>query len=356
MAHINIHLSKIKYNALLLKHMLDERGINMVPVLKCVAGDSQIAKLFETLPFQCVAESRLNIISEHNGTLNYVMIKGATPSEISTLVSQTSMSIQTDINVIRRINLEAKKQNKRHQILLMVDWKDGREGLLTYEAVDYINEVMRMDHVFLKGLAFNFMCYRPMPPTEEDISYIEHFLNSVEQETGFIFTTISGGNSSMLTLAMYHDLGPINELRIGEALFRGYETAHNQRLPFLYDDAIELVGHIIEIKPRLNLSTHQPYMQALVDFGNLDTVVTEITPVDSKVKIVGSTSDLLLIDLDETHGYQIGDAMTFKLGYAALAHSMHAPHLSKRYLNDTGIDLMLENLNSTKENKILNRY
>lgn len=63
------------------------------------------------------------------------------------------MSIQTDINVIRRINLEAKKQNKRHQILLMVDWKDGREGLLTYEAVDYINEVMRMDHVFFERVS-----------------------------------------------------------------------------------------------------------------------------------------------------------------------------------------------------------
>ncbi|MCQ9291493.1 alanine racemase [Staphylococcus hyicus] len=356
MAHINIHLSKIKYNALLLKHMLEERGIQMVPVLKCAAGDSEIAQLFENLPFQHVAESRLKIISEATSSLNYMMIKGATPNEIAKLVSYTSMSIQTDLDIIRRINTEAHKQNKHHHILLMVDWKDGREGLLTYETVDYLNEMMHMDHIFLKGLAFNFMCYRQMPPTEEDISYIERFLNSIEQETGFNFTTISGGNSSMLTLAMYHDLGKINELRIGEAIFRGYETAHNQRLPFLYDDAIELVGQIVEIKPRLNLSTHQPYMQALVDIGNLDTVVSELTPVDTKVKIVGSTSDLMLIDLGDTHGYQIGDTMTFKVEYGALAHSMHSTQLSKQYLYDKGIELMLENLKCTKENKILNRY
>lgn len=76
------------------------------------------------------------------------MIKGATPNEIAKLVSHTSMSIQTDLDIIRRINTEAHKQNKHHHILLMVDWKDGREGLLTYETVDYLNEMMHMDHIF----------------------------------------------------------------------------------------------------------------------------------------------------------------------------------------------------------------
>lgn len=352
MAYINIHLSKIKYNAFVLKQILNERGIQMVPVLKCAGGDSQIAQLFAQMGFEVVAESRLNLIESKPQQLNYMIIKGTTPNEVPTLVNNAMMSIQTDLNVIRAINDEAKKQNKRHHILLMVDWKDGREGILTYETVHYLNEIIQLENIYLKGIAFNFMCHRPLPPTEEDISYIEQFLNSIKQETGLSFKTVSGGNSSMITLAMYHDLGMINELRVGEALFRGYETAHGHRLPILYEDTIELVGHITEIKPRLNMSTHQPYMQALVDIGHLDTVVAELTPEDKKLKILGSSSDLLLIDLGDADGYQIGDAITFKLGYAAIAQSMHSKHLEKKYKCDKGIELIVGNFKSTKSFKV----
>lgn len=356
MAHINIHLSKIQYNALVLKKLLEDRKIQMIPVLKCAGGDVQIAKLFEKIGFYLVAESRLNLIEANTTDLDYMMIKGSTPIEVPKLVQNTTLSIQTDLNVIRAINEEAKKRHKPHSILLMVDWKDGREGILTYETIDYLKEIMKLDHIYLKGLSFNFMCYRPLPPTEEDISYIEHFIHNIHKETGLSFPIISGGNSSMLTLAMYYDLGCINELRIGEALFRGYETAQQQRLPFLYTDTIEIVGQIAEIKPRLNLSTHHAYMQALVDIGNLDTEISDLTPRDEKLKIVGSTSDLLLLDLGDTYSYQVGDTVTFNMGYGAIAQSMHSKQLNKIYYQDKGIELMAEHFNGATEHKCLKQY
>ena len=49
---------------------------------------------------------------------------------------------------------------------------------------------------------------------------INKFISAVEKEIGYKFKIISGGNSSMLPQTMYNDLGKINELRIGEALFR----------------------------------------------------------------------------------------------------------------------------------------
>ena len=42
----------------------------------------------------------------------------------------------------------------------MVDWKDGREGVLTYDVVRYVQEVLRLSHIQLVGLAFNFMCFK----------------------------------------------------------------------------------------------------------------------------------------------------------------------------------------------------
>ena len=356
MAHIKIHLSKIKYNAIVLKKILDDRGIQMMPVLKCAGGDIQIAQLFENIGFDLVAESRLNLIESDSTHLDYMMIKGATPTEVPKVVNNATISLQTDLNVIRAINEEAKKQRKSHSILLMIDWKDGREGILTYEAIDYLNEIIHLDSIYLKGIAFNFMCFRPLPPTEEDISYIERFILNIKKATGLNFPTISGGNSSMLSLAMYHDLGAINELRIGEALFRGYETAYQQRLPFLYEDTIEIVGQILEIKPRLNVSTRQAYMQALVDIGQLDTEISELIPKDEKLNIVGSTSDLLLLDLGGAYSYQVGDSVSFKMGYGAIAQSMYSKQMKKLYYQDKGIETLIENFSSATENKVLNQY
>ncbi len=44
----------------------------------------------------------------------------------------------------------------------------------------------------------------------------------------------------MLPQLLYNDLGKINELRIGETLFRGVDTTTNEQYAMLYQDAITL--------------------------------------------------------------------------------------------------------------------
>ncbi|SUM34377.1 amino acid racemase [Staphylococcus gallinarum] len=155
---------------------------------------------------------------------------------------------KTELETIRRINDIAAKQQVKHKILLMVDWKDAREGILTYDIVDYINEIMKMHHVSIAGLAFNFMCFQSIVPTDLDIEMINQFVDSVEMETQMRFRIVSGGNSSLIPQMLYTDLGKINELRVGETLFRGVETTTNQPIASLYQDAIILETEIVEIK------------------------------------------------------------------------------------------------------------
>src|SRR5699024_3732046 len=163
--------------------------------------------------------------------------------------------------------------------LLMVDWKDAREGVLTYDVIDYIKEIINMHHIYLKGLAFNFMCFNAIAPTEEDVKLINQFITSIEEVMHMQFDVISGSNSSMLLQMLYNDLGKINELKIGETLFRGIETTTNHSFDTLYQNAIILETEIVEIKPRINVSDGQHYLQAIVDIGNLDTAVNDIQPL-----------------------------------------------------------------------------
>ncbi|AVP35540.1 alanine racemase [Staphylococcus felis] len=349
MAQLHINLSKLKYNALMLQRLLSERGIEMIPVTKGVAGDSVIVSMLHDAGFECVAESRVNLIKQRDD-LKYMIIKGAHQDELEEIVDKSKVSIQTELSTIKALNKIAISKGVTHHILLMIDWKDGREGVLTYEVAQMIKEIVPLKGIYLKGVAFNFMCFRPLPPSEDDLPYIHHFIDNIEKRMGYRLNTISGGNSSMLTLAMYSDLGRINQLRIGETWLRGYETSYGMRVSQLYEDAFLLEGRIIEIKPRLNIETHQSYMQALVDIGQLDTHIEGLALTDSKLKIVGSTSDIMLIDIGIADYYQLGDRITFKMSYNAIAHSMHVPQLKKCYHKDEGIEALLKGFYRSKVN------
>lgn len=78
MPQIHINLSKIKYNAMVLQHMLAEQGIRMIPVTKCMGGDPKVRQQFREMGFNTLAESRLTAMmtNEQHPTEHDMMIKG----------------------------------------------------------------------------------------------------------------------------------------------------------------------------------------------------------------------------------------------------------------------------------------
>lgn len=343
MAYLEIDLAKIQYNALMLKKKLEQRSISMTPVIKCIASDEMIVNALKEVGFDHMADARLsNIETIDDDSLTYLLIRTPNRSELEACVKSTKMSIQTEIDTIRQLNETAKKLNQKHEILLMVDWKDSREGVLAYDVVPYIEEILHMKYLCLKGLAFNFMCFLDIPPTEEDILRINHFVQTIEKQTGYTMKIISGGNSSALPLLSYCTFGRINHLRIGEALFRGVNTVDLKPLDYLFQDAITLKAEIIEIKPRIDTNQDTSYLQAILDIGHIDTVINQIEPMDAPISLMGATSDHLMVDLKDADYYRTGDFITFSLGYNALAHSMYQNTLKHIYQRDAGVQIMVD--------------
>ncbi|PTF04495.1 alanine racemase [Staphylococcus devriesei] len=347
MAHIDINLSKIAYNAEMLRSLLEEQDIQLTPVIKCVAGDTQIIETLIQLGFNHFADSRLeNITTTTSEKINYLLLRPTAKNQYEELIKTVKISMQTEIETIRQLNEMAARLNDKHQVMLMIDWKDGREGILTYNVLEYIREIIAMKHIQLVGIAFNFMCFKSMAPTEDDIYAMNQFVGAIENELGFRLKIISGGNSSMLPQLMYNDLGCINELRIGETLFRGIDTTTFQPMPRLYQDAITLEAEIIEIKPRV-ISTNQCYLQAILDIGYIDTYIEKIIPINDKMKIIGATSDHLMVDLDNQDFYQVGDTMQFSLEYEALSQVMYQQRLTKRYKKDKMIESLIKHIDAS---------
>lgn len=343
MVQLQINLSKIQYNAKVLLSTLAEHDINFTPVIKCVAGDKRIIEVLKHIGLTHFAEARIdNINKSIDEDVSFTMIRTVNKSELEDVVLKSKMSIQTEITTIRQINEIAKKHHKKHQILLMIDWKDAREGILTYDVIDYIQEILTMHNICLSGLAFNFMCFNAIPPTDNDVEMINQFVASIENEAGFHFKIISGGNSSMLPQMFYNNLGMINDLRIGETLFRGTDTTTDKPIATLFQDAITMEAEIVEIKPRLDIATGKNYLQAILDIGYLDTYADELVPLNNNIQVLGATSDHVMVDLQNCDHYQVGDTINFALGYRALAQSMYADNIPKKYVEDSGIQLINE--------------
>ncbi|WP_436854820.1 alanine/ornithine racemase family PLP-dependent enzyme [Staphylococcus caeli] len=353
MAQVQINLSKIKYNAQVLSLLFQQHQMRFTPVIKCVGGDRRIVEILKDIGLTHFADARIeNITKSSDEDLSFMMIRNTSKKELEAVVRYTKVSIQTELETIRELNDIAGQLGVKHSVMLMVDWKDGREGILTYDVIHYINEILYMHHINIVGLAFNFMCFQSIIPTEEDVTMINQFVDSVEHETNMRFQIISGGNSSMLPQMLYRDFGKINELRVGETLFRGVETTTNQPIASLFQNAITLDAEIVEIKPRMGLTTGRPYLQAIVDIGNLDTDVENIVPLHHHIKIIGATSDHVMIDLWNQEHYQIGDKIQFSLGYKALAQSMYMNNLEKYYVYDKAIDQLSHNINTQKTKRI----
>jgi predicted amino acid racemase len=71
--------------------------------------------------------------------------------------------------------------------------------------------------------------------------------------------------------------------------------------------------------------------RAIVDLGLLDVDEVHIAPVDEAIKIVGASSDMLVIDIGNTSGqYKVGSEIEFKMDYMGVLRIMNSKYVGKR--------------------------
>ena len=163
-----------------------------------------------------------------------------------------SFFFNSELSTIRLLNEEAAKVGKVHDILLMIDLGDLREGIffqnqeLIYEAVE---EILKMENVNLYGIGVNLTCYGAIIPKNENLSQLVAIARDLEAKYGIKLEMVSGGNSSSIYLVDKGELPEgINNLRLGGILPLGNDTAYETKLPGTVSDGLILQAQIIELK------------------------------------------------------------------------------------------------------------
>ncbi|MGF6376326.1 putative amino acid racemase [Clostridiales Family XIII bacterium PM5-7] len=355
-----INLQKLEGNLNACANITKDQGeCSLMIVSKGLCADPEMVKMVAENPnVDFIADSRVkNIatfadVARKNGKKT-VLLRIPMHCEVAEVVKYVDLSFNSELSTIKLLNEEAKKLGIKHNILLMIDLGDLREGIffqdedLIWQAVE---DILAMDNINLYGIGVNLTCYGAIIPKNENLSQLVELGKKIEEKYKINLEMISGGNSSSIYLIEKGEMpAGINNLRLGEAFLLGNDTAYETKLPGTVSDGLILQAQIIELKEKPSLPIgevgvdafgEKPYYEdrgimkrAIIGIGKQDTDLGSMTPCDSQIEIMGGSSDHIILDV--THcdkQYQVGDIVEFELGYGGMLKTATSPYVEREYI------------------------
>lgn len=344
-----IDLNKIEKNTLLLSKKCNEKGIDIAAVTKVFCGAPEIAHAMIKGGAKYLADSRIENLKKLNKFhIPKILLRLPMKSQAEDVVEYADISLNSEIEVIEELSTWAKKKNKVHNIILMIDLGDLREGIFEEEEIyETINKIKKYENIRVKGIGTNLTCYGGIIPRKENLNKLLNIRDKIKERNNLELEMISGGNSSSLHLIESDDMPQgINHLRLGESLVLGRETAFGENIENAHRDCFKLEVEIIEIKEKPSIPIGDIGMdafgnkptfidkgirkRALCAIGKQDVDISDIELYDCDIDILGGSSDHLILDITDTkNDYNIGDIISFRLSYGGILKTMTSEYVDK---------------------------
>lgn len=348
-----IDLKKIENNLNKISEMVKSVDCSLMIVTKGYSADGEIYKILENSDIDFLADSRVQNLKKYEGSKKQkVLLRLPMGSEADEVVKYADLSLNSEISTIKKLDSAAKEQNKVHNILLMIDLGDLREGIFYQNEDDIfkaVEEILKLKNINLYGIGVNLTCYGAVIPKNENLSKLVEIAEKIESKFNIKLNMISGGNSSSVHLINKKELPKrVNNLRIGEAFLLGDETSYSQMIDGLYDDAFVLEAEIIELKEKQSVPIgetgvdafgNRPVYEdrgvikrAIIAVGRQDIDSDNLHPIDRKIDILGASSDHLILDTTKSdNDYKVGDIISFKLSYSSLLRATTSGYVGRTY-------------------------
>jgi len=356
--HLDIDLDKIGQNA---RHLVDRAagmGVSITAVTKALLGEPQLARTLGNAGVVALGDSRIENIERMRHahiTTPMVLIRSPMPSQVDRVVRSNTTSVNSDLDVLTTLGVAARVCGRIHDVIIMVELGDLREGVMANDLHATVRHVLRQPSLRLHGIGTNLACRSGIEPADANMGELSHLVETVEATFGIHLECVSGGNSANLDwMTNTTALGRVNNLRLGESILLGRDPLDRQPIVGLHTDAITLVGEVVEShrKPARpwgrasqnafgeTLDTTHPEQvstyggeiwQTIVAAGRQDTDPDDLQ-CPTGVALLDASSDHLI--LETSARIDPGTAIRFEPGYSALLRSMTSPYVAKRFRDD----------------------
>ncbi len=354
---MNIDLNKLRHNADKLCALARAQGItDLAFVTKVFCADPEMVQVLQNTDCRYLADSRIENLSKYpESDKQRILLRIPMPSEADKAVRFSDISFHSEAVTLKKFSEAAKNQGKRHRIVLMVDLGDLREGIFFEETDKLLKlaETVENDpNLELFGMAFNLTCYGSVLPSNENLSRFISITQKVESQLGRTLPFISGGNSSSVPLLLL-EASPFNftNLRLGEALILGRETAYGNDIEGMYSDVVTLEAELVEVQEKpsypigdigMNAFGEQAEYtdigirrRAIAAIGRQDMDCDGLIPIEPGITVVGASSDHLILDITESKKpLKVGDTVCFTMNYGGLLRGFTSSYVKHNYIKD----------------------
>ncbi|WP_339887074.1 alanine/ornithine racemase family PLP-dependent enzyme [uncultured Flavobacterium sp.] len=355
MAFLKLYRQKLKENYTFLDTLFKERHIEWGVVTKLLCGNTIYLKEVIDLGVMEMHDSRisnLKKIKKLKPEIQTVYIKPPSKLNIAKIVKYADVSFNTEIYTIKLLSEEAKRQNKTHKIIIMIEMGDLREGVLGEELMSFYEQIFSLPNIEIRGIGTNLNCLSGVMPTQDKLIQLSLYKQLIEAKFNVKIPWVSGGTSVAIPL-MLKNARPmaVNHFRIGEALFFAKDLFTGETIEGMHNDVFKLYAEIIEVTEKPNNPTgelgenvaghtyevdenadlSQTSLRAILDIGLLDMQPQYLAPTNKAITIIDSSSDMTVIDISNSEKkYQVGDLVSFDLQYMGALYLLNSDYIEKR--------------------------
>lgn len=334
-----IDSKKLTHNTKQMVELAKKHDATVMGVSKCFCAYPEAVTAMVKGGIKYLADSRIeNLRANYYVDIEKVLLRGTPLSQVEDVIRYVDISLNSELETIKALDAEAKKQEKIHKIILMIDLGDLREGIFFEDnVIEVVKEIISLENINLFGLGVNFSCYGGVIAKHENTKKLVDIRDQIKEELNYDIELLTGGNSSSIHLLQNNKLpSGINNLRLGEVLLLGRETAYGELVPGMNDDAFTLEAEIIELQEKPSYPIGEIGMDAfgnvpviedkgimkrgILSIGRQDVDLDGLMPFDINVEVIGASSDHLIVDLTKAE-YKLGDIIKFKLDYGALLNA-----------------------------------
>ncbi len=349
--YLTIDLDKIEHNARAIVALCAEHGISVTGVTKGVCGHPDVARAMLRGGVASIGESHLENVRRLRSAgvdTSYMLLRLPPLSEVDEVVELADVSLNSELAVLGALSQAAQRRGRVHDVIVMVDLGDLREGVWPADLVGFVREALRLPGIGVKGIGTNLACFGAVAPSVENMNHLAELARETERALGTPLACVSGANSSGLGLIAAGAMpNRVNQARIGEAILLGRETVHRRPWPGTFQDAFVLHAEVLELRTKPSLPIGErcedafgkypvfedrgDVLRALLDVGREDVDIEGLTAVDAGIVILGGSSDYLVADVSRAaRRLQVGDEIDLRPKYGALLAAMMSAYVEKR--------------------------
>ena len=355
---IEINLEAIADNTRQVVDRCQSQGIGIFGVTKASCGSPLVARAMLKNGVAGLGESRLdNVRRLRRGgiTCPIMMLRIPSVAEVNDVVRLCDISLNSERLVVEALSEAAVQQGIVHDVIIMMEMGDRREGAEESEIPTLCNLAIKSPGLRLAGIGANFMCASGVLPSIPKLEKLCETAIEIESRFGIELDYVSGGNSSSLPLMLDEPLPDrINQLRVGASILRGENPLTGGTLDGLRDDTFKLGAELIEIKTKPSLPEGETGRDAfgntprfedrgdrvrgIINLGRVDIRPDGLTALEPNIEIMTASSDHLIVDLTGSKRFAVGDRIDFSMDYGALVQAFLSPYVEKTLVQGEAVD------------------